>query len=161
MVSLAAKRHAAEHLQRTHYVSERRACKVLSLNRSTKRRRSGNQEQVALVSQIHALSEKYPRMGYRKIYDPLKADAWSMNRETVRLVRKREGLQVVQKQRKRRPLGVSTSTPTRAEYPNHVWSYDFVHDETSDGRRLRCLTVIDEYTREGLAIHRAKGASVP
>ena len=79
MVSLAAKRHAAEHLQRTHYVSERRACKVLSLNRSTKRRRSGNQEQVALVSQIHALSEKYPRMGYRKIYDPLKADAWSMN----------------------------------------------------------------------------------
>ncbi len=159
MVSLAAKRHAAEHLQRTHYVSERRACKVLSLNRSTKRRRSGNQEQVALVSQIHALSEKYPRMGYRKIYDLLKADAWSVNRETVRLVRKREGLQVVKKQRKRRPLGVSTTTPTRAEYPNHVWSYDFVHDETSDGRRLRCLTVIDEYTREGLAIHCAR--SIP
>lgn len=156
MVSLAAKRHAAEYLERTHHVSERRACTVLSLHRSTHRRRPGKQEPLELVSRIHALSEKYPRMGYRKIYDLLKAQGSTVNRETVRLIRKREGLQVVRKQRKRRPLGVSTTTPTRAEYPNHVWSYDFVHDETSDGRRLRSLTVIDEYTREGLAIHCAR-----
>ncbi len=51
---------------------------------------------------------------------------------------------------------MSTTTPTRAEYPNHVWSYDFVHDETSNRRRLRCLTVIDEYTRAGLAIYCAR-----
>ena len=156
MVSLAAKRHAAEYLERTHHVSERRACKVLSLHRSTQRRRPGPQGQLELVSRIHALSQHYPRMGYRKIYDLLKAQDWPVNRETVRLIRKREGLQVVKKQRKRRPLGVSTTTPTRAEHPNHVWSYDFVHDETSDGRRLRCLTVIDEYTREGLAIYCAR-----
>jgi putative transposase len=156
VVSLAAKRHAAEYLEKTHRVSERRACEVLFLHRSTKRRQPGNQEQFELVSQIHVLSEKYPRMGYRKIYDLLKAEDWPVNRETVRLIRKREGLQVVKKQRKRRPLGVSTATPTRAEYPNHVWSYDFVHDETSDGRRLRCLTVIDEYTRECLTIYCAR-----
>jgi hypothetical protein len=156
MVSLAAKRLAAEYLERTHRVSERRTCKVLSLHRSTKRRQPGNQEHLELVSRNHALSERYPRMGYRKIYDLLKVDGWPVSRETVRLIRKREGLQVVKKQRKRRPLGVSTATPTRAEYPNHVWSYDFVHDETSDQRRLRCLTVIDEYTREGLAIHCAR-----
>lgn len=155
-MSLAAKRHAAESLEGTYHVSERRACKVLSLHRTTKRRQPGNGEQLELISRIHALSEKYPRMGYRKIYDLLKAEDWSVNRETVRLVRKRDGLQVVKKQRKRRPMGVSTTTPTRAEYPRHVWSYDFVHDETSDGRRLRCLTVIDEYTREGLAIHCAR-----
>jgi transposase InsO family protein len=53
---------------------------------------------------------------------------------------------------KRRPMGTSTTTPTRAAHPNHVWSYDFVHDETTDGRRLKCLTIIDEYTREGLEI---------
>lgn len=53
-------------------------------------------------------------------------------------------------------LGRRPTTPTGAEYPNHVWSYDFVHDGTSDGRRLRCLTEIDEYTREGLAIHCAR-----
>ncbi len=97
MVSLAAKRHAVGHLQRTHYVSERRACKVLSLHRSTQRRRPGQQEPLELVSRIHALSQHYPRMGYRKIYDLLKAQDWTVNRETVRLIRKRTGLQVVKK----------------------------------------------------------------
>jgi putative transposase len=53
-------------------------------------------------------------------------------------------------------MGTSTATPTRAAHPNHVWSYDFVHDETTDGRRLQGLTVLDEYTREGLAIYGAR-----
>jgi len=159
MLSLAAKRHAAESLERTHRVSERRVCNVLSLHRSTKRRQPGGQDLLERLSRVHALSEQYPRMGYRKVYDLLKADGWPVNRETVRLIRKREGLQVVKKQRKRRPSGVSTMTPTRAEYPNPVWSYDFVHDENSDRRRLRCLTVIDEYTREGLATHCARSVT--
>jgi hypothetical protein len=50
----------------------------------------------------------------------------------------------------------STITPTQAAHPNHVWSYDFVHDETTDGRRLKCVTVLDEYTREGLALDCAR-----
>ena len=63
---------------------------------------------------------------------------------------------MVKRIRKKRPVGVSTTAPTRAAYPNHVWSDDFVHDETTDGRRLQCLTVLDEDTREGLTIHCAR-----
>ena len=156
MVSLAAKRSVATYLEQTHQVSERRACCVLSLHRSTKRRQPGQEERRALIARIQGLSERYPRFGYRKIFVLLKAEQWAVSRETVRRLRKREGLQVVKKGHKRRPVGTSTSTPTRAEHPNHIWSYDFVHDETSDGRRLKCLTVLDEYTREGLTIDCAR-----
>ncbi len=79
-----------------------------------------------------------------------------MSRETVRIVRKREGLQVAKKQRKRRALGGSTKKCKMAEYPNHVWSYDLVHDRTADGRALKCLTIVDEYTREGMEIYSAR-----
>jgi putative transposase len=156
VVSLAAKRRAAASLEQTHGVSERRACRVLSLYRSTKRRQPGQPERVALIARIHALSERYPRFGYRKIFALLKAEKWPVSRETVRRLRQREGLQVVKKARKRRPVETNTAVPTRAAQPNHVWSYDFVHDETTDGRRLKCLTVLDEYTREGLTIYCAR-----
>jgi putative transposase len=156
VVSLAAKRCAAEYLQEVYSVSERRACVVLSLHRSSARRKPGHDQRCGLVARIHALSERYPRFGYRKLYHLLKTEDARVSRERVRLIRKQEGLQVVKKPRKRRPLGVSTALPTRAEYPNHVWSYDFLHDETTDGRRLKCLTLLDEYTREGLAIYCAR-----
>jgi putative transposase len=146
----------AASLEQTHGASERRACRVLGMHRSTKRRQPGHPEQGALVARIHALSERYPRFGYRKIFALLKGEQWAVSRETVRRLRKREGLQVVKKARKRRPLGKSMTVPTRALSPNHVWSYDFVHDETTDGRRLKCLTVLDEYTREGLTIDCAR-----
>jgi putative transposase len=146
----------AVSLEQTHRVSERRACRVLSLHRSTKRRQPNCQERHELVARLHALAERYPRFGYRKIYTLRKADQWQVSRETVRRLRKREGLQVVKQGCKRRPVGKSTTTPPQAAYPNHVWSYDFVHDATADGRRLKCLTLLDEYTREGLAIHCAR-----
>jgi putative transposase len=140
------------YLEQTYGVSERRACRVLSLPRSTKRRQPGIGAARELVARLHALSERYPRLGYRKLYALLKGEHWRVSRETVRRIRQQEGLQVVKRVRKKRPAGVSTTTPTRAIYPNHVWRYDFVHDETTDGRRLKCLTVLDEYTRESLAI---------
>ena len=114
---------------------------------ATKRRQPGVGAGRELVDRIHALSERYPRFGYRKIYALLKAEQWYVSRETVRCLRQREGLQVVKKGRKRRHVGTSTTTSIRAAYPNHVWSYAFVHDETTDGRQLKCLTVLDEYTR--------------
>lgn len=144
------------YLEQTYGVSERRACRVLALHRSTKRRQSGMGAGQELVARIHALSERYPRFGYRKIYILLKGEHWEVSRETVRRLRQRAGLQVVKRIRKKCPVGGSTTTPTRAAYPNHVWSYDFVHDETTDGRRLKCLTVLDEYTREGLTIDCAR-----
>lgn len=158
-MSLAERRVAAVCLEREYGVSERRACQVLHLPRSTKRRRPGKDQQAELVARIHALSERYPRYGYRKINDLLKAGGRAIGRERVRLIRKREGLQVIKKAKKRRHLGQSTAERKRAQYPNHVWSYDFVYDRTVDGRTLKCLTVVDEFTRQGLAIHGARSVT--
>ncbi len=156
MVSLADRRRGAEHLERTLAVSERRACQVVEIARSTKRRPSGRVEENKLVMKIHELSERYPRFGYRKIFDKLKTLGWPVGREQVRLLRRREDLRVPQKAVKRRRPGTSTIDPHKAEYPNHVWSYDFVADQTSDGKTLRFLTVIDEFTRRALWIECAR-----
>ena len=156
VVSLAEKRWTANYLRESYGVSERRTCKVVSINRSTKRRQSGSEKKADLVKRIHELSYKHDRYGYRKIHDLLKAEGWAVSRETVRIIRKRDGLQVAKKQRKRRPLAGSTKKCYMAEYPNYVWSYDLVHDMTSDGRSLKCLTIIDEYTRKGLEIYSAR-----
>ena len=156
MVSLAERRRGAEYLEGAHAVSERRACQVIGIARSTKRRPSGRIEQCALVARVHALSQKYPRFGYRKIFALLKAEGCCVGRERIRLLRRREGLRVPQRRPKQHRRGTSTSDPQSAQYPNHVWSYDFVVDQTTDGKTLRFLTVIDEYTRRGLWIECAR-----
>ena len=156
MVSLADRRRAAEHLEGAFAVSERRVCRVVAIARSTKRRPSGRIENIELVTKLHELSEQYPRFGYRKIHWRLKAAGWCVSRERVHLLRRREGLRVPQKSPKRRRPGTSTTDPDQAAYPNHVWSYDFVADQTTDGKTLRFLTVIDEYTRRGLWIECAR-----
>lgn len=156
MVSLAERRRGAEHLEVEHGVSERRACQVIGIARSTKRRPSGRIEEAKLVRRVHELTERYPRFGYRKIHALLRADGFAIGRDRLRLIRKREGLQVPRKHRKRRRPGKSTTDEDRALYPNHVWSYDFVADQTIDGRRLRLLTVIDEFTREAIWIECAR-----
>jgi len=155
VVSLAARREAALILEHNYGVSERRACKVLSLARSSKRRLPGNDD-AELSKRLYELSHAYPRYGYRKIWKLLKDDGWHVSRERIRLMRRREGLQVRLKPKKRHRRGRSTGFPCEAQYANHVWSYDFVHDRTADARGLRCLTVIDEFTREGLAIEVAR-----
>lgn len=156
MVSLAEQRRGAEHLEAKHGVSERRACKVIGIARSTKRRPSGRIEEAKLIRRVHELTERYPRFGYRKIHARLRTEGFAIGRERLRLIRKREGLRVPQKQRKRRRRGKSTTEVDRALYPNHVWSYDFVSDQTADGKRLRFLTVIDEFTREAIWIETAR-----
>jgi len=143
----------AEHLQKTYMISERRACRVIALNRQTKRHQSARQTDIELRERIHRLSEKYPRFGYRKIFDRLKEEGVCVSREHVRLIRKQEGLQVIKKQKKKRSVGQSTATLHRAEHVHHVWSYDLVSDQTADGRRIKCLTIIDEYSRYCLSIH--------
>jgi transposase InsO family protein len=156
MVSLADRRRGAEHLEAAFSVSERRACQVVGIPRSTKRRQPGRLRHVQVVARLHALSERYPRFGYRKIFHRLQGEGWRVGREQVRLLRRREGLRVPQKPSKRRRPGTSTVGIERAEHANHVWSYDFVADQTADGKTLRFLTVIDEFTREALWIECAR-----
>ena len=151
MVTLAEKEHAAGYLQTCYEVSERRACKVVSIHRNTKRAYEHKSYAAGIDQEIIELSLREPRWGYRKVHDRLKLDGRQVGRERVRLVRAREGLQVRQKQHKKRYPG-PTMPLLKAEYPNHVWTYDFVMDRTIDGRRLKCLTVCDEFTRKGLAI---------
>jgi transposase InsO family protein len=153
VVSLASKRHLSDWLRFTYKVSERHGCRILGLSRATKKYLPKSSREKELREKIHMLSLRFPRFGYRKIHDKLKEEGWQVGREKVRLIRKQEGLQVIRKKKKKRLLGKSTTQLSKAEYPNHVWSYDLVSDQTACGRRLRCLTVIDEYTRYGLAIH--------
>lgn len=107
-----------------------------------------------LLGDIVTLSEKNPRYGYRRVWALLRRDGWRVNKKRVHRLWREAGLKVPQKQRKRRRLGVGENgcTRRRAEHPDHVWSYDFVMDQTEDGRRLKMLVVVDEYTRECLRI---------
>jgi putative transposase len=156
MVSLAERRTMVAYLVDDYRVSERRACRVIGVPRSTHRSRPSQARHPRITHAIYRLSHRYPRFGYRKIHTLTVQEGQGVSRETTRLIRKREGLQVRKKQRKKRLFGQSTTNLRKALYPNHVWSYDFVFDQTSDGRTLKHLTVVDEFTHEGLMIHLAR-----
>ena len=142
VVTLAEKQQSANYLQDVYSVSERRACQVLSIHRNTKRAYEHKEYANEMEEVIIRLSEQEPRWGYRKVYDRMKLDGYRVGRESVRLVRKREGLQVRRKQHKKHYPGPS-SMLAQASRPNHVWTYDFVMDQTMDSRRLKFLTVAD------------------
>jgi transposase InsO family protein len=111
-----------------------------------------------LVARIVALAGEYGRYGYRRITAMLRAEGWTVNHKRVERIWRQEGLKVPAKQPKRGRLWLNDGSCVRrrAEYPNHVWSYDFVMDRTHDGRAIRMLTIVDEYTRECLAIDVAR-----
>ena len=104
------------------------------------------------------LSMRHPRYGYRRITALLRGEGWRVNRKRVHRLWRREGLKVVVKQRKKRRLGNSDNSVVyrKAEHINHVWSYDFVMDQTENGRQLKFLPVLDEYTRECLTLEVAR-----
>jgi transposase InsO family protein len=104
------------------------------------------------------LVRRHPRYGYRRMTAVLRNEGWAVNRKRVYRLWRKEGLKVPQKQRKKRRLGRSAQgiVRRRAEHPDHVWCYDFVHDQTADGRPLKFLAIEDEFTRECLAIDVAR-----
>lgn len=110
----------------------------------------------ALLQRMIELSRENPRYGYRRVWALLRREGWPVNKKRVHRLWRKEGLKVPDKQRKRRRLVEGTSengcTRKRAEHRDHVWSYDFVMDETEDGRRLKMMPVVDEYSRECLSI---------
>ena len=102
------------------------------------------------------MSEANPRYGYRRVTALLRRKGMKINAKRVQRIRRSEGLQVSKRQCKRRRLGESTAVRQRAQRPRHVWSWDFLQDQTSDGSNLRILTLIDEHTRQCLAMHVAR-----
>lgn len=136
-------------------ISERLACRVLGQHRSTQRKvPRGRADEDALTADIIALASHYGRFGYRRITVLLREAGWAVNVKRVERIWRREGLKVPQKQPKKGRLWLNDGSciRLRPERPNHVWSYDFVEARTHDGRKFRMLNLIDEFSRECLAI---------
>jgi transposase InsO family protein len=137
-------------------ISERRACKVLGQARATQRRHlSPPSDEKRLTDDIITLATKYGRYGYRRITALLNNNyGWRVNHKRVERIWRKEGLKVPKKQPKRRRLWLNDGSciRLRPEHKDHVWSYDFMIDRTADGRAFKILNIIDEYTRECLAI---------
>lgn len=134
-------------------VSERRACKVIGQPRTTQRyahRPDKLTEQVR--PEVIKLAKEYGRYGYRKVTDLLKNQGWEVGKDRVYTIWRQEGLKVPSKQPKRGRLWLADGSCIRHRplYKNHVWSYDFVSDQTHDGRKFKILNIIDEHTRECL-----------
>lgn len=139
------------HLQQRFAVSERRACQVVGQPRSTQRYEPERPlRDRAIVDEMKKISRAKPRYGYRRIWSCLRRKGWRVNRKRVQRLWREHGFKVVRRQRKRRRLGSSENGAQRmrAEYKNHVWSYDFTMDQTADGRRLKFFAIVDEHTRE-------------
>ncbi len=155
MVGPARRREAVVHVQQTLETSERRACRSLKQPRSTQRYRSRKPESdKGLFRAIQRIASREPRAGYRTVARYLKREGWSVNIKRIHRLWKQEGMKVPAKARKRRRLGGSANGTQRlrASRLNEVWSYDFVHDQTETGRRLKWLPVLDEHSRECLAL---------
>ena len=147
-------------LQETFEVSERRACRVLGQHRSSQRQRpKTKEEEQRLVTRMLELVRLHPRFGYRRIWALLRREGWRVNRKRVLRLWRRQGLKVPRKQRKKRRLGTSANSCVRrpAEHKDHVWAWDFLHDRTTDGGPLKWFTLVDEYTRECLALEVGRG----
>jgi transposase InsO family protein len=143
--------HARDELQ----VSERRACLVLGQARSTQRYTPLPSEyEDRLVEQMIDLATRYGRYGYRRITGLLRWLGWRVNHKRIERLWRREGLKVPKRQPKRGRLwlGDGSCIRRRPEYRDHVWAYDFIADRTHDGRPLKMLAIVDEFTRECLAI---------
>ncbi len=145
-----------DHLQSSFRVSERRACRVVEQHRTSQRHVSTKAtKDTALSRRMVELSRENPRYGYRRVWALLRREGWEVNKKRVQRLWREAGLKVPQKQHKRRRLvgsGENGVTKKRAEYPNHVWSYDFAMDSSEDGRRVKVLPVVDEYSRECLSL---------
>ena len=128
---------------------------MLKQARNTQRpRHEISGEEARLVADITALATRYGRYGYRRIKALLNKQGWQVNHKRVERIWRQEGLKVPKKQPKRGRLWLNDGSciRLRPEYKDHVWSYDFVTARTADGRAFKMLTILDEYTRECLAI---------
>ena len=159
LLSPERRRCAVERAEMRYGMSERHACRLLGQSRGTQRyepmRRA---DEDRLTAAVVALASEYGRYGYKKIAAMLQRSGWQAGRDRVERIWRREGLKVPQKQRPRRRLWLNDGSciRLRPERANHVWSYDFVNARTHDGRLLRILALIDEYTRECLALRVAR-----
>lgn len=133
--------------------SERRICKVITVHRSSLRYKPVNRDfQRKLEKRVVDIASEYGRYGYRQVTGLLNMEGWDVGKDRVFTIWQREGLKVPYKQPKRSRLWLADGSciRKRPEHVNHVWSYDFVSEETYDGRKIKILNVVDEFSRECL-----------
>lgn len=142
-------------------LSERRACRYAGQHRSTHRRPAVvRDDDRALRAALREFGAKRPRWGYRRAHHHLVQEGWEINRKRVQRVWREEGLRVARPRRRKRPVGDGPDGRTiNATAADEVWALDFQADQTSDGRPLRMVNVIDEHTRQALVMHAAR--SIP
>lgn len=155
-MSPVQQREAVARVRGALPISERRACQVLDAPRSSLRYRSQRPPREArLVARLTVLAQRYPRFGYRRMTVLLRREGWEVNKKAVQRLWGLAGLHVPKRKcRPRRRLGEHTSL--RAERPNDVWTVDFALDGTMEGRPVRLLSLVDEYTRECLELWAAR-----
>lgn len=160
MVTPTQQRAASSYLCETYKVSERRACRILGRARSTLRYVPADRSAEApLVKAIKRLARKHPRWGYRIIHALLERAGWSVNLKRVHRLWQQLKLQRRVRRKRAKKLGSKAGTSANscvnnpARFKNDVWTYDFVADRTVSGSSLKWLTLVDEYTRECLALH--------
>lgn len=150
------RRACVNHVRKQLDVSERRACRAVDQPRSSQRQQTQPRDdgEHELVTKMLELVKRHPRYGYRRVWALLRGEGFAVNRKRVHRLWKQNGLKVPVKQHKKRRLGSSGNgiVRHRAACRDHVWAWDFVHDRTEDGRGLKWLSIVDEYTRECLAL---------
>ena len=151
MVTPAAERKAVAHLMTEHGMSERRACKAIGCSRMSIRYKSIRPDDLALRERMTELARERRRFGYRRLHVLLKREGHAVNHKKLFRLYREEKLAVRRRGGRKRAIG--TRAPMIAPLrPNERWSLDFVSDQLTDGRRFRILTVVDDCTRECLAL---------
>jgi transposase InsO family protein len=135
-------------------VSERRACRVVAQHRSTQRRpaRPRPAEEEKLRRRLREIASRHPRWGWKTAHSILRREGWTVNKKRTRRLWRDEGLRRPAPCKRKRTRPPGGGELLRAERPNHVWAIDFQFDETADRRRIKLLNIVDEHTREALAM---------
>ena len=141
-----------DYVTACHGYSERRACALTRQHRSTQRKPSRRDPRLELRQRMHEIAQTRIRYGYRRIQIMLRREGWPISRNLVYRLYREEGLALRSKRPRRRKMVVHREARIKPSRSNQVWSLDFVHDQLSGGQKFRILTVVDVYSREGLAI---------
>ena len=155
MVGPEAKKESANYLRGAYKISERWAFEIVDLNRSSGRYKSRRKSDAALIDRITALALERRRFGYRRIFCLLRREGHLVNKKKVFRLYRAAGLSVRRRKGRKKARG-SRFERLAVTRPNQRWSLDFVFDQLADGRKLKLMTVVDEFTRESLAIEVAR-----
>ena len=151
MVSPQAKREAVTHLMAAHPLGVTRACGLIGISRSLYRYQAKRPSDMALKDRLSELAAQKRRYGYRRLHVLLRREGWQHNAKRTYRVYHEAGL-MVRKRKRKRIAGVERIIKLPPLVPNDSWSMDFVSDGLVDGRRVRCLNIVDDFTKQCLAI---------